>query len=124
MRHIFFRPTGLPPALRELTPVQLAEGLLEKVFVLLQSDGTADAAQWIEFMTWVSALQAFDFVSLSGLEKVAAFLNVFHCMVIHGMLILGPPASWSRWPSFFNFFSYLISYDFVCISEFEHNILR
>ena len=71
-----------------------------------------------------SALQAFDFFSLDGLDKIAVFLNVFHAMVLHGMLILGPPASWSSWPSFFNFFSYIISYDFVCISEFEHNILR
>ena len=51
-RNIYFRPQGLPIGIRTISAAQLAEGLLEKVFCLLQTDGTADAYQWIEFMTW------------------------------------------------------------------------
>lgn len=75
-------------------------------------------------MNWASALQAYDLYDLEGVEKVAVLLNVYHAMVLHGMIILGPPAAWSSWPSFFNFFSYIISYEYVCLSEFEFSILR
>jgi len=75
-------------------------------------------------MNWASALQVVDLTSLSGADKIAVSLNVFHSMVLHGMIVIGPPASWSSWPSFFNFFSYMICFDFISLSEFEHNILR
>ena len=90
----------------------------------MKDEGLADVRQWIQFMNWASALQAYDLYALEGVEKVAVLLNVFHAMLLHGMIILGPPASWSSWPSFFNFFSYIISYEYVCLSEFEYNILR
>lgn len=99
-------------------------GLLEKVFSLVKDEGLADVRQWIQFMNWASALQAYDLYALEGVEKVAVLLNVFHAMLLHGMIILGPPVSWSSWPSFFNFFSYIISYEYICLSEFEYNILR
>ena len=44
--------------------------------------------------------------------------------VIHGSLVIGPPPSWSSWPSFFNNIAYLLSFDVVGIAEVEHNLLR
>lgn len=123
-RNIIFRKTGLSAEFRDVSVTHLAEGLLEKVFSLLQDEGFADVRQWIQFMDWASALQAYDLYALEGVEKVAVLLNVYHAMVLHGMIILGPPASWSSWPSFFNFFSYIISSEHICLSEFEFNILR
>jgi hypothetical protein len=123
-RNIFFRPSGLPEELASLSTAQLSQGLLEKVFSIAQMDGGGDTAQWITFMNWASALQVADFTALSGSDKIAVYLNVFHTMVLHAMIVIGPPASWSSWPSFFNFFSYMICFDFISMSEFEHNILR
>lgn len=123
-RNIFFRPSGLPEDLASLSAAQLSQGLLEKVFSIAQVDGGGDIAQWISFMNWASALQVVDFTALSGADKIAVYLNVFHSMVLHAMIVIGPPASWSSWPSFFNFFSYMICFDFISMSEFEHNILR
>jgi hypothetical protein len=57
----------------------------------------------------------------------AMYFNAIPCyapQVIHGSLVIGPPPSWSSWPSFFNNIAYLLSFDVVGIAEVEHNLLR
>lgn len=57
----------------------------------------------------------------------AMYFNAKQChapQVIHGSLVIGPPPSWSSWPSFFNNIAYLLSFDVVGIAEVEHNLLR
>jgi hypothetical protein len=81
-----------------------------------------DPAMWIDFMDTLSYLQVgsqhftssfhmyyitlhlcifygektTDFRGLSESERCATFLNLYHVMVLHGTLILGP-SGWNSW---------------------------
>ena len=124
-RRIIFRPTaGLSADIISQTPNQLVEGMLEKAFELVASGAAADAALWVEFMDRICALQTLDVSSITRKEKVALLLNLYHTMVLHGFLLLGPPVSQSSWASFFNSVSYLVAYDVISINELEHNGIR
>lgn len=124
-RRILFRPTsGLSDDIISQTPNQLVEGMLEKAFELVASGAAADAELWVEFMDRLCALQTLDISSIGQKEKVALLLNLYHTMVLHGFLLLGPPVSQSSWASFFNSVSYLVAYDVISINELEHNGLR
>ena len=135
-RRILFTTTGVPQHLRCRTPCELVEVLLAKAInlsTLWVSRGIAPITSvkkheliklWVEFLDELSVLQVLDIPSLSECERAALFLNLFHIMVIHGSLVLGPPQSRSSWQPFFNDVAYLISFDVVSISEVEHNILR
>lgn len=122
-RRIIFHPnSGLHPSIRSQTPNQLVEGILEKAFELAAStDGTATL--WVEFMDRICALQTLDLSSVTEKEKIALLLNLYHTMVLHGFLLLGPPVQ-SSWVFFFNSVSYMISYDVISLNELEHNGLR
>jgi hypothetical protein len=52
-------------------------------------------ALWIEFMDGVALLQAADASSLrpDSDEALCMFLNLYHLMVIHSSLVMGPPCS-------------------------------
>jgi hypothetical protein len=121
-RSIIFTSEGLPERLREVSPCELVEMILHKAFQISQD--TESVSKWISFMNDVSALQTIDIYDLTETEKAAMYLNLFHTMVLHGMLIFGPPTSWASWPSFFNTVSYIFAFDIVSIAELEHNILR
>ena len=71
-----------------------------------------------------STLQVLNFVALADREKTAVLLNLYHIMLLHGFILLGPPLSWSRWPYFFNTVTYVLGCDIISIAELEHNILR
>lgn len=122
-RSIIFTSEGLPERLRDSSPCELVESILEKAFII--SEESSDTVQeWISFMNDVSTLQTIDIFDLSETAKAALYLNLYHTMVLHGILIFGPPASWASWPSFFNSVTYILAFDIVSIAELEHNILR
>lgn len=56
--------------------------------------------------------------------RLAFFLNLYHCMVMHAFLVLGPPGSGLKWISFFNNLAYEVGDDLFSISELEHCIIR
>ena len=126
-RNLVFNPLGLPRRIRDMHPCKLVEGILSKCFTLsaLEANGLAsDTVNWLVFMEELSALQTVDISLLNETEKVAFLLNLYHLMVLHGSLIIGPPPSWSSWQSFFNTVTYSLSFDIVSIAELEHNMLR
>lgn len=124
-RRIIFSMTTLPSSLQSLTPNQLVENALDKAFELVASNATSDntSTLWVEFMDLISSFQCLDLFSLNEKEKIALLLNLYHVMVLHGFLLLGPPVQ-SSWVSFFNTVSYVISFDVCSINELEHNGLR
>ena len=79
---------------------------------------------WIKFLDEISLLQTINISILSEKERVAFFLNLYHAMVIHGSLVVGPPPSWNTWNAFYNNISYIFGYEMLSIAEIEHNILR
>lgn len=118
-RRILFHTSKVP-----VNPVELVESILDKAFQLQSAEGTADEAQWVDFMDSLCLLQTINVATLTDAEKICVLLNLYHTMVLHGSLLLGPPASWSSWPSFFNHVSYMIGFDVLSINELEHNGLR
>lgn len=83
-----------------------------------------DPRLWIEFSNEISILQIIDVSKLTETEKVAFFLNLYHIMLLHGIIVLGLPLAWVNWQSFFNTVTYIIDCDIVSIAELEQNILR
>jgi hypothetical protein len=138
-RRIIFTTTGIPHHLRSRTPCELVEVILAKAINLstlwiTRGDAPNLSRQpnkkheliklWVDFLDELSVLQILDIASLSECERAALFLNLFHVMVIHGSLVLGPPQTRGSWHPFFNDVAYLISFDVISIAEIEHNILR
>jgi hypothetical protein len=122
-RSIIFTSEGLPERLRECSPCELVESILDKAFKISQ-DESESVSQWISFMNDVSTLQTIDIYDISEVERVALYLNLYHIMILHGFLIFGPPTSWASYPSFVNSVTYIIAFDIVSIAELEHNIIR
>ena len=120
-RVVFPSRFTMPVHLTGLSPNRIVEMALDEAFHLL--DDNTNAQIWVQFMDSVSALQVVDLSALSLPEKLSFLLNLYHVMVIHGMLILGPPLP-SNWESFFDTVSYLVGYDVVSIKELECNGLR
>ena len=129
-RCIIFDPAYLPRRLRDMHPCKLVESALEKCFLLSShglndnANNPSDVVTWINFMDEISLLQTVDISILREAEKICFLLNLYHLMVLNGMLIFGPPPSFSMWQTFFNNFSYILAHDVVSIAELEHNILR
>lgn len=126
-RRIYFNPMGVPERIRNIPCSKLVEGILMKAFILseiTEKTRSSDPSIWIDFSDEISALQVVDFSLLTDKERIAFFLNIYHIMVLHGIIVLGPPLAWVNWQSFFNSVTYIIDCDIVSIAELEQNILR
>lgn len=124
-RRIIFHTNSIPIEYQSLTPNQLVENTLNKAFELVSCNPMSDniSTLWIEFMNSISLFQSIDLISLNERQKIALLLNLYHIMVLHGFLLLGPPVQ-SSWSSFYNTVSYVISHDVCTINELHQNGLR
>ena len=110
---------------KQTTPeytMQLAERALMKV-LSLQPKGPDDE-DLRDFLDLAAALKDADAYSLSEDQKFAFFLNVYHTMIMHTYIVLGPPDSSIKVINYFNVISYQVSDDTFSIAELEHNIIR
>ena len=71
-----------------------------------------------------SELKRCDITKLSETKKLAFFLNLYHLMILHAYLVLGPPTSTFKWISYFNMISYQVNDDIFSLTELEHCIIR
>jgi hypothetical protein len=117
-RYSFRTPRSKPPE----ETLQLAERALAKVLTLKPKG--ANDSDLREFLDCAAALKEADAHSLNEEEKCAFFLNIYHIMIMHSYIILGPPASGSEWISYFNNIAYQCSDDIFSLAELEHNIIR
>ena len=64
---------------------------------------------WYEFTAGVCLLQRIDLASLelSFEELLCIYLNLYHCLLTHAFLIIGPPASIFKWPVRHTYILYL-----------------
>lgn len=62
-------------------------------------------------------------VDVSSDEAVAFFLNLYHTLLQHALLLLGPPSS-KDWASFFSSISYEVGGDVFSLTEMEHCVIR
>ena len=111
-----------PSAERQPDSLALAETALIKA-TSLQPKGPNDS-DLIEFLNSAAALKDADAHSLNLDERLAFFLNVYHVMIMHAFIVLGPPDSAFNWLSYFNILAYQCSDDIFSLAELEHNIIR
>jgi hypothetical protein len=125
-RRIVFNPAAMPAKYAQLSPNELIESVLANALLLANTDSNnkSNALQWVRFMDEISWLQAINVTKLSENERIAFFLNLYHVMVLHGSLVVGPPPAWNHWNAFFNNITYLFGYEIISISDVDFNILR
>ena len=65
---------------------------------------------WSEFTAGVCLLQRIDLASLelSFEELLCIYLNLYHCLLTHAFLIIGPPASIFKWPVRLTYYTYAL----------------
>lgn len=56
--------------------------------------------------------------------RLAFFLNLYHLMILHAFIVLGPPDSTFKWITYFNNIAYETSDDIFSLAELEHCIIR
>eukprot|EP00124_Ichthyophonus_hoferi_P004422 Ihof_evm1s484 gene=Ihof_evmTU1s484 len=119
-RRLFFlpRPIGVH---RE--PNDLIEQLLHLV---LQLNVESPSDKLIEYMDAASTLKLIEPAALAGLgfaPKLSFFLNLYHCLVAHNILVFGPPRGNREASSFFSKSSFEVAGEIFSLCEIEKNIL-
>jgi hypothetical protein len=81
---------------------------------------------WMEYLDVVSLLPCIDLemYDLSSDECICLYLNLYHTMLLHAVLVAGVPSTLMKWPSFFNSFSYEAFGDVFSLSELEHSVIK
>lgn len=51
-------------------------------------------------------------------------MNLYHCLLLHAFLVVGPPNSVYKYSSFYNVYAYEAFGDIFTLSELEHNIIK
>ncbi|CAJ1955741.1 unnamed protein product [Cylindrotheca closterium] len=88
----------------------------------LQSSGSDTALT--DFLDCAAALKDANARDLNDDERMAFFLNVYHVVIMHAFIVLGPPKNGLEWLTYFNNFAYQCSDDIFSLTELEHNIIR
>jgi len=83
-----------------------------------------DERSMIAFLDSAAALKDVDVYCLDERARLAFFLNLYHTMIMHAFLVLGPPDSSFKWISYFNAIAYQCSDDVFSLTELEHCIIR
>lgn len=76
------------------------------------------------FLDSAAALKQASVHGLPEDARLTFFLNLYHVMIIHAFLVLGPPNSSLNWISYFNNIAYQVSDDIFSLTELEHCIIR
>eukprot|EP00927_Polykrikos_kofoidii_P066701 TRINITY_DN62259_c0_g1_i1.p1 TRINITY_DN62259_c0_g1~~TRINITY_DN62259_c0_g1_i1.p1 ORF type:complete len:1179 (+),score=216.78 TRINITY_DN62259_c0_g1_i1:21-3557(+) len=107
----------------ESMPPSLVEVMLQQV-LSFRTVFCPDLVQVTEFLNRSSFLKAVRFGDLSQSDLLSFWLNVYHCLLLHGRLMLGTPRSRRELSRFFNRVSYLVGSRPVSLKEIERIILR
>lgn len=114
-RKFSFRPSTT------LDPTKLVQDSLRKG---LDPSEDSEERNLCAFLDSVADLKQVNVSNLTEGERTAFFLNLYHVMIVHAFLVLGPPDSTFKWISYFNAIAYQCSDDIFSLTELEHNILR
>jgi hypothetical protein len=109
-------------AQNQTDPLALVEIALRRA-TALRPDGPNDS-DLRGFLDCTAALKEADTHGLNEDQRKAFFLNLYHVMIMHAFLVLGPPDSSLKWISYFNSIAYQCSDDIFSLAELEHNIIR
>jgi hypothetical protein len=125
-----FAPPPPPPLPK---PNILAARLLRQALSLserMANGGSSSMLMGVEMQAFfddASMLRGYSAEVLAAMEPseaLAFFLNLWHTLVLHGYLLLGPPRAILEASSFFNSVSYECGGDVFSVAELEHLVLR
>jgi hypothetical protein len=100
---------------------QLAEMMLDKVLKLGEDP---DLVELGEFIDLTCRLKAITLQNLSDDELKAFWMNVYHCLLLHGRVLLRTPHSHKEVDRFCNRMSYLVGVRPYSLKEIERHILK
>jgi len=106
---------------KHLDPIEEVQDALRKVSDYIEEP---DESNLCPFLDSAASLKSVDVSILTEDERSIFFVNLYHVMIIHAFLVLGPPDSLFKWISYFNTIAYQCSDDIFALTELEHNILR
>lgn len=115
-RRLFLAEQSIDPL-----PLAVVEGMLEKVLGFPASPRAEDV---VDFLDLTCSLKAVRFAGWRQEELLAFWLNVYHCLLLHGRLLLGTPKTRRELVRFSERASYLVGTRAVSLSEIEQIILH
>jgi hypothetical protein len=94
-RKILFHSKSIDAKYQTMMLCDMIEEFLRSGLNLAEAElnGTVQPQQWISFYDQIAVLQVVNITKLNEREKMALLLNLYHLMVVHVSLILGPPLS-------------------------------
>lgn len=111
----------LAPERQPASALVVAAQLLERILSLPSHPGPELQA---EFTDSTCALKAVRVDLLSQVELLPFWMNVYHCLLIHGRMVLGTPKSRRELARFNQRVSYLVALVPLSLREIERYILR
>lgn len=102
-------------------PLILAE---EALRLALNPSSDEDYQRRRQFLSSAAVLKRANVRGLPEESRLAFFLNVYHTMIMHAFLVLGPPGSSLKWIGYFNNIAYEVGDDVFSLTELEHCIIR
>mmetsp|Transcript_21886 Transcript_21886/g.75263 ORF Transcript_21886/g.75263 Transcript_21886/m.75263 type:complete len:1175 (-) Transcript_21886:83-3607(-) len=120
-RRLVLNDRLLLPELSTSPPPGYAADLLEQALKLSDQPATRDI---IRFSNAVCQLKAVRFRHWTQNELLSFWLNLYHCLLLHGYLVLGKPVTTKELKRFHTRVSYLVGLRPVSLKEIEQAILR
>eukprot|EP01134_Creolimax_fragrantissima_P008600 CFRG8600T1 len=105
-------------------PLALVSALLSDV---LNLDSESPMTMLIAFLSKTAHLKLLTIDQISSLghdEALSFWLNLYHCLLSHALLLIGPPNTARQIMTFYNDISYEIAEYAFSLGEIEHSILR
>jgi len=99
----------------------VAENLLQSVVSFKAAPALDDS---VAFLNETCMLKAVNFESWSQFDLLAFWINVYHCLLLHGRLVLGTPKSRGELARFYSRVSYLVGTKPLSLKEIERYLLR
>jgi len=120
-RRLVLNDRLLLPELSPSPPPSYAADLLEQVLKLGDQPANSDI---IAFSNAVCQLKAIRFRHWTQTELLAFWINIYHCLLLHGYLVLGKPVTAKELQRFRTRVSYLVGLRPISLREIEQAIFR
>ncbi|CAK9035852.1 unnamed protein product [Durusdinium trenchii] len=120
-RRLVLNDRILTSAPKQAFESDIAQVLLETALSLGDVPAAGDVASFLDATCLLKAIQ---FASWSEAEQLAFWVNIYHCLLLHGFLIFGAPQTKSEMSNFRNRVSYLIGSRPMSLREIETVILH
>jgi len=117
------RVIGAPRA-PPLSAPAAVERALRLSFSLDEASDGGGGRELVDFLDAASDVSRVTLCGLSEAERLACCLNLYHLLIQHAIIVLGPPVSTLHWLSYYSVIAYQTRDDIFSLAELEHCVLR